>query len=290
MAVDARICAVVLNYRNAGLTLTCLRSLRGQGVGRAIVLDNSGDAYAAGELHGALQALRDERCDFDLLTITPSENLGFARGVNAALKAALQENCDRFLLLNNDAVAAPGMVMRLAAALDGGCRIAIPTVVADSGVAVPALWYQRYFGCMTSMPLPGSFLFPSGCCVMFDRSLLHAGALFDEAFFMYGEDVLLGWQLSRAGIAVCRVDEAVVRHTGRASSTSRSLFYEYHTARAHVLLGVKTWRFPLEIPLLLIAKCAGLALRAAARSVRGGGLIPLRAFVLAWRKLDMRLP
>lgn len=42
-----RICGVVLNYRDAARTETCLRSLAGQGLDTVLVVDNSDDEQAA---------------------------------------------------------------------------------------------------------------------------------------------------------------------------------------------------------------------------------------------------
>jgi hypothetical protein len=55
-----------------------------------------------------------------------------------------------------------------------------------------------------------------------------------------------------------------------------------------VLLALKTARSPVEIPLLLAAKGAGLALRALRRCVRSGSAAPLLAFFLAWLPLEIR--
>ena len=107
---------------------------------------------------------------------------------------------------------------------------------------------------------------------------------------MYGEDTLLGWRLIQAGKKMNRLDDVFVHHSGVGSSHQYGMFYEYHTARAHILLAQKTWHYPVEIPLLLITKGAGLALRALLRSLRSGSIVPLRALVLAWWKLDIRTP
>lgn len=284
-----RICAIVLNYRDAARTLVCLRSLVGQGVDTVLVVDNSADALASSELAAATQRLRESGADFDLHVMTPSGNLGFSRGVNAGLASAHAQHCDLVLLINNDAIATPGMVTKLAERLrHEQAGIAIPTVLTADGTPQPRFWYQRFLGLMTTRPVPGAFPFPSGCCLMFHRALLAEGPLFDEDFFMYGEDVLLGWRLARSGVVTHLIDGAVVHHAGRASAGKHGLFYEYHTARAHVLLAMKTWRAPLEIPLLLATKGAGMLLRATWRTLRWRSITPLLASLLAWFPLTIR--
>lgn len=285
-----KICAIVINYRNAARTETCLRSLDGQGLDTVLVVDNSADERAANEL-AAMIKRQTGRIDYTLRLLNPGSNLGFARGVNLALKEAAARQCDAFLLINNDAVALSGMIARLIAALaDPDMVIVAPTVADASGKPQPMLWYQRFFGLLTTRRLPGSFPYLSGCCLLVRREMLEEGKLFDEDFFMYGEDTLLGWRLACAGKKTLCLSDAFVLHDGAGSSRRGQLFYEYHMARAHVLLAMKTWRHPLEIPIMLAGKCVGLSLRALWRSLRFGNVVPLKAFFMAWRALDVRVP
>jgi hypothetical protein len=69
------------------------------------------------------------------------------------------------------------------------------------------------------------------------------------------------------------------------------MFYEYHMARAHILLATKTWRYSfLEIPFMLISKASVLCIRASFRSLRFRSFVPLKAFFMAWRALNVRVP
>lgn len=286
-----KICAIVLNYRNAARTQACLDSLSNQGLDTVLVVDNSEDRRFEDEL-AAMLVRRSGLVDYRLQLINPGSNLGFACGVNLALKEADALHCDAFLLINNDAIASPGMVGHLNAALaDPEVVMVAPQLVDVEGQAQPAFWYQRYFGLLTTRSWPGSFPYLSGCCLLFRKELVVDGKLFDEDFFMYGEDTMLGWRLVRAGKVFCRANRARVQHVGGGSSQQGGLFYEYHTVRAHVLLALKTNHNRIEIPLLLMLKSAGLAWRALSRSVRFGSVVPLLAFILAWfpMKIHARL-
>lgn len=286
-----RICAIILDYRGASRTEACLRSLVGEGLATVLVVDNSADERATCELASVVNHLRADGIDYALHVLNAGTNLGFARGVNLALRDAEASKCDAFLLLNNDATAMPGMVSQLAATLEQKqAELVAPLIVDWDGESQPVLWYQRHFGLLTSRPLPCSFPYMSGCCMLFRREVLVSEKLFDEHFFMYGEDTFLGWQLIRAGKAVVQSDEAMVRHFGQGSSEQCKMFYEYHTARAHVLLAFKTWRRPVEIPLLVVTKALGLTLRALRRSIRYRSGIPLAACFLSWLPLKVRTP
>jgi GT2 family glycosyltransferase len=285
-----KICAIVLNYRSAVRTEACLCSLVGQGVDTVLVVDNSADDHAASEL--AVMVERQKAyMDYKLRLLNPAINLGFARGVNLALKDEAAQHFDAFLIINNDAFALPGMVSQLAAALaDADTPMVAPVVIDAAGMPQPMLWYQRFFGLQTKRKFPGSFPYLSGCCLLVRRDMLVKGRLFDEDFFMYGEDTLLGWNLARAGKIPLRLPDVFVRHEGTGSSRQGHLFYEYHMARAHILLARKTWREPFEIPFMLMSKCGALCLRAAWRSFHFGNIVPLKAFLMAWREADIRLP
>lgn len=284
-------CAVILDYRGAQKTSACLRSLAGQGLDCAVIVDNSADIRASMALEAAVDTLRQESLDLEMHLHRSPANLGFARGVNAGLQHVAARKCDTFLLLNNDATVAAGTIASLKAALaEPGVDLVAPVLIDNDGAQQPVFWYQRYLGIMSDRAMPSSFPYLSGCCLLFRRDLLEAGTLLDEEFFMYGEDVLLGWRLGRTGRTIRLVDNAIVRHAGVGSSRQCKLFYEYHTARAHVILAWKTRLSSIEVPALLLGKGIGLAMRAVVRSMRYRSVTPMLAFCLAWLPLDLRAP
>jgi N-acetylglucosaminyl-diphospho-decaprenol L-rhamnosyltransferase len=286
-----KICAIVLDYRGAARTEECLRSLRNQGLESVLVVDNSANSNASADLDEAIARLGTSGTDYALHVLRPAANLGFGGGVNFALKDAATQDCEAVLLINNDATATPAMVSRLSIALsDGRLDMVAPTIIDGSGNVQPIFWYQRFLGLLSARPLPFSFPYLSGCCIIFRRAMLTSNKLFDEDFFMYGEDTFLGWQMDRTGKTARCVHDAVVRHSGNGSSQKCKMFYEYHSARAHVLLALKTWRHPLEVPLMVGGKIFGLLMRAARRCVRYKNGLPLLAFLLAWFPLDIRAP
>jgi GT2 family glycosyltransferase len=286
-----KICAIVLDYRGAERTEACLRSLLQQGIIKVVVVDNSDDRQASAMLDQAIGRLRKDGTDYELHILRPAENLGFGGGVNLALKDGCSQDCDGILLINNDATAAPGMVSKLSMALlDRNLDVAAPVIVDGFGREQPMLWYQRFFGLLSPNRLPASFSYLSGCCLLVRRTVAMPCGLFDEDFFMYGEDTLLGWRLIRSGKKAQQINGAVVHHIGIGSSQQCKLFYEYHTARAHVLLALKTRRHPFEIPFLVAGKMLGLSMRALVRSLRYKSGVPLLAFLLAWIPLDIRSP
>jgi len=279
------VCAIVLDYYGAEITKKCLISLIGQGLRTAYVLDNSQKGEAAAALGKAVDHVRAQGPDFEINVITPGANLGFGKGVNFVIAhdQRTQSPHDYYLLLNNDAVAGPGLVDGLRLALEGEPRavLAAPKVVSRNGEREQGIWYHRYWGLLCSRPGPLRFHYFTGCCLLLPRHFVTEGQLFDEAFFMYGEDAELGFRLAHDGHKTIYADSVLVEHEYGPSVERSSFFYEYHMNRCHLLLSLKTWRHRAEIPLLLATKYLALWFRAAARSLRHRSLTPLLALSMA---------
>lgn len=281
------ICAVVLDYFGADKTERCLQSLMGQGISEARVVDNSGDARYQELLSQKMRALAVS-ADFRVRYVASDENLGFGRAINGALRLPSGgEHFDCYLVINNDAYAEPGMVDALVCALRDNPRIGVvaPCTCVGNSLSCGS-WYQRQTGLITKRRLPGSFHYLTGACLLIDAGVL-GSRLFDESFFMYGEDVELDWRLRRQGyLPQCR-PEAAVRHSGGGSSRQGALFYEYHVLRGHVLLALRLSRTVAEIPVLLLGRFVVLTVRAVVRCVRLRSPWPVVALALAWWPLNV---
>jgi hypothetical protein len=284
------VCAIVLDYYGAEITKKCLISLIGQGLKTIYVLDNSQESEAATTLESAVDQVRAQRTDFAVEIISAGTNLGFAKGVNFVIAHDRQAQSphDFYLLLNNDAVAGPGLVAGLLRALE--CEpeavLAAPRVVSSgSSEREQGVWYHRYFGLLYSRPGRFRFHYFTGCCLLLPSRLVSKLRLFDEAFFMYGEDTELAWRLTRQGKKAVCATEAYVKHDYGPSVARSSFFYEYHMARGHLLLSLKTWQHPAEIPLLVLAKIVGLGGRAIVRCFRYRSLTPPFSLLVAWLPL-----
>ena len=284
----ASVCAIILDYFAADKTETCLRSLIGQSIDATYVVDNSASEGASADLLKAIDRVR-VIADYKIEIITAGENLGFAKGVNFALRHDLHAASphDYYLLLNNDAVAGPSLVPGLIKAIDEDPCIALvsPRIVGNDPGREFGIWYHRYFGLLFSGPGRFRFNYFTGCCLLFRRDLVDESGLFDDAFFMYGEDAELGWRLTRLGKKTICAQDVFVQHEYGPSVDRSSFFYEYHMARGHLLLSCKTWMHPVEIPLLLLVKLLGLGGRAAARCCRYRTLTPICSLFVAWLPL-----
>ena len=186
--------------------------------------------------------------------------------------------------MNNDAVAEPGLVGKLLLTANSPSQPALvsPMILWD-GVEFCTYWYQPYLGHVSRRPFPGSLTYLSGCCLLADRVLLNEGRLFDERFFMYGEDIALTEHARSMAREIACAGDARVIHEGSATAKVGSDFYEYHVAYGHIILGFILSDGYVQTLFNTIGRCFYLSLRALMRTLRARSLSPALALVRAWR-------
>ncbi len=170
-------------------------------------------------------------------------NPGYGGAINTAVRT-LPASVEWVLVSNPDVVLGAGAVDALLAAARANERVgsAGPTVLGGDGAlypsarSVPSLrtgvghavfgrvwpsnpWSARYLGTRRASDGTADVGWLSGSCVLVRRAAFDEVGGFDEGYFMYFEDVDLGFRLGRAGYVNRFVPDAVVTHTG-AHSTS----------------------------------------------------------------------
>ena len=273
MNTSPPIIGLTLNYRDSERTLRCVYSLLREGVDHVLIFDNSEDNGVS--LRSLSKTLAGEtRVSFK---ISPN-NLGFAAGVNKGVEWITSHfSTPWVLLLNNDACLLPGAIPPLVQALVEHTEavISYPNIN-HAGQILGTTYYQRYTGLLSSRPLPDSFPFASGCCQLIatDRS---GDVIFDEDFFMYGEDCIQGWKLGRAGMA--HVEKTLVFHEGSASSEQGSEFYETQTIKAHINIAKIITRGKLDSIIMLSFRGLILGMRAIKRAARNRNMTPIICYI-----------
>jgi GT2 family glycosyltransferase len=193
----------------------------------------------------------------DVTVLTNPANVGFSKTVNVGLRAARGEY---LLVLNNDTWIHPGALDALVGYLDRHQDVGIvgPKVVCGDGslqqqcrrrIPTPlgALLYftklshrfaknarfARYL--MTSHDERETFDVDavSGACMLIRRQAMDQIGLFDEQFFLYGEDMDFCWRTKLAGWKVVYHPDSVITHFGGQGGTGRRRVYatiEFHRA------------------------------------------------------------
>jgi GT2 family glycosyltransferase len=264
--------AIIVNWNGLRYLPACLDALLPQLPPGAEVLlvDNAstdGSAALARERYPAIRlvALR--------------ENLGFAGGVNAGLRAA---RGDLLLLLNNDAFAQPDFVDALLGTLDrcpnAGAAGAVltfdhrPDLVASAGIRVRRdglaldLWAGRPVAELPAAAQP--IMGPSGGAALYRRALLEDVGLMEPGFFNYLEDADLAWRALLRGWHSIVAPGARARHVYSTTAGQGSPFKQRLLGRNRVRTIVRCVPGPLLrscLPAILgydlLAAGYGLAMR-----------------------------
>jgi GT2 family glycosyltransferase len=262
---------LTLNYREATRTTACITSLLAEDVCAVLVWDNSEDnGVSARELSARWSGeprvhIRSSPC-----------NLGFAAGANQGLREIAQCWPGAWtLLINNDAILLRGSLTALHELLLANDKGIIAHPIIDHcGRSIGTAYYQRHLGLITTSRLPAAIAYASGCAMLIATERAKQ-PLFDEDFFMYGEDILLGSQLGEAHML--HLPQTGVRHEGSASSGMGSAFYESRMVAAHWLLARKLAVGPADRAVLLWGRVLSLSARALVRAVRYRSTRPLWA-------------
>jgi len=245
--------AIVLNYNGRGFVEEAVQSLLDQDLPglEVLVVDNHSQDGSAEDIErsfaGRVRVLR------------APQNLGFGAGNNLGIREAR----GRYLiLLNNDAVAAPSFAREMVAAAEADIGVGM--------VAARVLDYARrdvidtvghllypdglnrgrgrldedrgqYATCVTT-------LFPSGAAALYTRRMLDDIGLFEECFFLYGDDAELGLRGRVAGWTCALAPRAVAYHHYSRSSGPYSSLKAFYVERNRVLVLFRL--FPLSLILV----------------------------------------
>ena len=276
---------IILNYFGFDDSVTCIKSVKDSLQSTIFLVDNSADANERAKLEDTF------KIDPRIKLIFPEENLGFAVGVNLALRAAGVAGFQNFILLNNDAVLSSDAGDVFAKAfMDHPGSLLSPAIVSGENTN-RGYYYQKYLGLISKEPYfngIGSLYYFSGCAVGLDKEVLDMIGYLNESFFFYGEDVEFSYRAQKHNIKLILLPEKLVRHEGTKSSKIASLFYEYYLNHSHFLLTSRTIDNPLKRLLAYLSKSFVLSIRAVIRSFRYKSLIPLWAFLIGPLPIKIR--
>jgi hypothetical protein len=278
---------VVVNWNAAEVLERCLASLRRdehEGV-EVVVVDN-------GSRDDSLAVARAAWPEAVIVSL--GSNLGFAEGCNRGIAVARGA---WVLTLNNDTEVRPGFL--------GALRAAAEAAPADVGMLQPRVLlrgrgrlnstgvrvrpdgsaHDRDFGATAgARPEADEVLCVTAGAGLYRRQMLEATRLpcgyFDPSYFMYFEDVDLGWRCRLAGWRALYRPEAEVDHVFQASSRRHGPHFvtvQCLRNRVRTVLRNASWRMILRtLPrsghdcMWLLRHTGGTALRDWLRAVASG--------------------
>lgn len=163
---------------------------------RLLFRDHSPDDATALAFEAAMSGVRSRFAD---VVYSRGPNLGFGSGHNQNFRAATSPY---FLVANVDGQFLPDSLRRLL----GVAERSVQTVAAWELRQLP-YEHPKYYD-----PVTMATSWFSGACVMFRASVYRAVGGFDDAIFMYGEDVDLSFRLRARGHELLYVPSARFRH------------------------------------------------------------------------------
>jgi len=232
---------VISNFNGATYVRRCLTALRqlNYPAVEIIVID-------AGSTDESVAILQSE---FPTVKVVHAEHVGIGTAINIGIRVSR----GNLLLLdyNIDEMAAPGFLDCLVDALQssaeigavGGTRLLDGTDdIVDSmgGIVYLAGYYPRIgqgrkYSEITHEPFEVDYLGH----MLVRRRILEEVGLFDEDFYIYGEDTDFCIRIRRAGYKILQVPAAVTYHAGSGTMGEGSVRYVYFFERAHMRLVLK---------------------------------------------------
>ncbi|MET1074309.1 MAG: glycosyltransferase [Umezawaea sp.] len=216
---------VVVNYRGAEDTVTCLRALSELAYPadrlEVVCVDNASGDGSAERIRAAVPGAT---------VIEAPENLGFAGGCNLGAASATGSV---LAFLNNDARPHPEWVRAAVKVLQTEPTVgAVASKVldwdgtdvdfVDGGLTWFGMGYKRHAGQPDdgSHDDPRDVLFGTGSALFVRTSVYRSLGGFDERFFMFYEDVDLGWRMNLRGWRVRYEPASLAFHKHHASMTT----------------------------------------------------------------------
>jgi len=232
--MNQKVSIIILNWNGYRDTAECLESLKKIKYSNhnIIVVDN-------GSTDGSPEKIEREHPEVRL--IRNKDNLGFAEGNNVGIRAALADNADHVLLLNNDTIVDENFLAELVGAAENHPQYSIfgpkifyyadPTRIWFAGGMLSGWTGRPYMlgkdqkdGENYSQTKEVDFI--TGCAMMVRRDVLENVGSLDADYFNNVEDVDFCLRASSKGYRSFYVPASVVYH--KVSSAMGGIFTPFH--------------------------------------------------------------
>ena len=275
-ALNSRISVVVVNYNGGTQAISCVEQLlqMGEQLLEVIVVDNGSTDGSLEEL----QSVAHREADISLNIVANGENLGAAKARNVGIECA---NSDWVLLIDDDVSMAPSSLELLKqGAMATGADIIVPRLVLIPENLIQADGADIHFvgsmhlrhgrSSLRDAPIErlpiGTF---SSSCLLIKRAVVLDVRGFDEAFFIYQEDMELGLRLRALGYSLVCEPQAIAFHERGAGTPSLSFrdggvyprqraFLTQRNRIRMILLNYQSRTLLLLMPALVVFELASL--------------------------------
>ena len=271
---------VIVNYESGPALLRCVDDWRSDGATEVVIVDNGSD-------DGSVDRVRTRYPDLEI--VVPGRNLGYGAAANRGVAVT---DTPTVLVCNPDLEVRPGTLAALDRALADHPSWALvgplirnpdgdrypsarrfPSLIDAGGHALLGIFapdnrftrsYQHHeLDDVGEDPVEVDWV--SGACFLVRRSAFEQVGGFDEAYFMYLEEVDLCWRLARAGWSAGYVPVAQVTHRQGVSTDQhpfRMILEHHRSLFRFAARSSRGWRRAL-LPLVAV----GIAFRAGLASL-----------------------
>jgi len=244
MKNEPKVKIILVSFNRPELTIACLYSLSKINYSNysIVIIDNASQDGAPKAIQHAFPKVR---------IIELSKNLGFVGGNNLGLEAAVEDQSDYALLLNNDTEVAPDFLRILVDAAESEDQIGVvgpmiyyfddPKRIWSAGGAIE--WSkgttrmvgldeldQGQFG---NAPVKANFV--TGCALLVKMRVVSAVGRLDERFFLYYEETEWCTRIAQAGYSVVFVPAAKIWHKISTTQRAVSPMVHYYMTRNRLL-------------------------------------------------------
>ena len=241
---------VLVTWNSAAHLPRCLSSLEEQSLQdfEIVVIDN-------GSTDGGMDGIKENYPELAIRTKKLGTNTGFAVANNIGARMAHGE---WLALLNADAFPEPDWLEKLVKAADQypnaffasrQIQANAPDLLDGEGdvLHISGLAWRKNYGLPFQKKDETEEIFsPCAAAALYPRQAFLDVGGFDEDFFSYYEDVVLGFRLRLHGLKAYYLPSAVVHHVGSASTGKMSDFSVYHAHRNLL------WIYLKNMPSLLL--------------------------------------
>jgi GT2 family glycosyltransferase/glycosyltransferase involved in cell wall biosynthesis len=234
---------VLVNYRGADDTITCLKAFDDVDWPRErlelIVVDNDSGDGSVERIHAAVPSA---------IVIDAGSNTGFAGGCNLGVAHATGEYVG---FINNDARPHAQWVSEAVATFDAEPKVgSVASKVLDwDGKLIDYVdgsltWFGMGYKREVERPdspafdAPKDVLFGTGAAMFVRAALYREVGGFDERFFMFYEDVDFGWRLNLLGHRVRYVPKSIAYHRHHVTMKKFGNFRESYLLERNALLAM----------------------------------------------------
>jgi len=209
----------------------------------------------------------------NLKIIELKENIGFAGGNNVGFKFLIKNNFDYAYLLNQDTVVTPDFLTNAVSHMkDSVGSVQSKLLLFDKndeanslGNALHYLGFGYCFGYGMSKENTNKYLkdwkkrdselniaYGSGAGLLLDLEAIKKVGMFEDYFFMYHEDLDLGWRLRLAGYKNVLAPFSVVYHKYEFSKSIQKYYWMERNRFVVIFQNLNYWTLFLIMPALIL--------------------------------------